>query len=77
MPRELLAVAPRKPVLVEYEEPPLKPNQVRIKSILSAEKHGTTLLIYRGLSPFSEKAFDPDIGLFMPKCEGKGWTVSF
>lgn len=77
MPKELLAVAPGKTVLVEYEEPPLKPNQVRVKSIFSAEKHGTTLLIYRGLSPFSEKAFDPDTGLFMPKCEGKGWAISF
>lgn len=77
MPKELLAIAPRKPVLVEYEEPPLKPNQVRIKSVFSAEKHGTALVIYRGLSPFSEKAFDPSIGLFVSKHEGKGWTVSF
>ncbi|MCX8171327.1 MAG: zinc-binding alcohol dehydrogenase [Candidatus Bathyarchaeota archaeon] len=77
MPRELVATEPRKPVLVEYEEPPLKPNQVRIKSTFSAEKHGTTLLIYRGLSPFSEKAFDPSTGLFMPRCEGRGWSISF
>jgi len=77
LPKELLALAPGKPALLDYEEPPLKPNQVRIKSVFSAEKHGTTLLIYRGLSPFSEKSFDPETGLFMPKCEGKGWTVSF
>jgi len=77
MPKELVAIAPRKPLLVEYEEPPLKPNQIRIKSCFSAEKHGTTLLIYRGLSPFSKRSFDPETGLFMPKRGGKGWSTSF
>ena len=77
MPKELVAIAPRKPLLVEYEEPPLKPNQIRIKSCFSAEKHGTTLLIYRGLSPFSKKSFDPKTGLFMPKRGGKGRSISF
>lgn len=77
MPRELVAVSPRKPMLVSYEEPPLKPDQIRIKSRFSAEKHGTILLIYRGLSPFSDKAFDPEIGLFFPRETRRGWTVSF
>jgi len=77
MPKELVAIAPRKPVLMDYDEPPLKPNQVRIKSVFSAEKHGTTLLIYRGLSPFSEKSFDPNLGLFMPKHEARGYFISF
>ena len=44
MPKELVAVGPRMPILREYEEP----TQVRVKSTLSAVKHGTTLLIYRG-----------------------------
>ncbi|MEM1582153.1 MAG: zinc-binding alcohol dehydrogenase [Candidatus Bathyarchaeia archaeon] len=77
MPKELVAIEPRKPALVDYEEPPLKPNQIRIKSTFSAEKHGTTLSIYRGLSPFSDKVFDPEIGLFLPRETRKGWTVSF
>jgi threonine dehydrogenase-like Zn-dependent dehydrogenase len=77
MPRELVAVSPRKPVLIEYEEPPLKSGQIRIKSRFSAEKHGTTLLIYKGLSPFSDKVFDADVGLFFPKETRRGWTVSF
>lgn len=77
MPRELIAIAPRKPVLREYEEPPLEPNQIRIKSDLSAEKHGTTLLIYKDLSSVSDKAFDPKTGLFLSKDKGEGWMVSF
>jgi len=62
---------------MEYREPPLKPNQIRIKSRFSAEKHGTTLLIYRGLSPFSEKAFDPKSSLFTPKREESESVISF
>jgi len=76
MPRELVAVAPRTPVLREYEEPPLRPNQIRVKSLLSAEKHGTTLPMYRGVSPFSENIFDPQLGIFVPKSPDKheaGW----
>ena len=52
MPKELIAVGPRTPILREYEEPPLEPTQVRVKSTLSAVKHGTTLSIYRGGDPF-------------------------
>ena len=77
MPKELVAVAPRKPVLIEYEEPPLKPNQIRIKSRFSAEKHGTMLSIYRGLSSLSNKIFDPKTGLFMPKRKNTESVVSF
>jgi len=78
MPKELIAVAPRQPELREYEDPPLKPGQVRIKSLLSAEKHGTTLPIYRGTSPVSEKVYDSKLGLFFPKKEAtRGWTAKF
>ena len=64
-PRELVLIAPRKIVIREYEERPLRPEEVRIKSILSAEKHGTMLVFYRGISPYEEKEFDPELGLFI------------
>jgi hypothetical protein len=32
MPRELIATAPRTPVLREYDEAPLQPTQIRIKT---------------------------------------------
>ncbi|RLF17469.1 MAG: alcohol dehydrogenase [Thermoprotei archaeon] len=69
MPRELVLVAPRKPMIREYEERPLRPNEIRIKSILSAEKHGTTMVLYRGLSPFAEKYYDPKLNLFVKRKE--------
>lgn len=77
MPKELVAVAPGEVAIREYEEPLLAPNQVRIKSELSAEKHGTTMSIYRGISPLSDKRYDSELGLFLPKSHARGWTASF
>ncbi len=77
MPRELVAIAPGQPIFKEYDEPTLEPNQLRVRSRFSAEKHGTTLSIYKGVSPFSEKTFDPRLSIFVPKGTGKGWTISF
>jgi len=74
---ELIAVGPRQPELREYEERPLGPGEVRIRSRLSAEKHGTSLLLYRGESSVNEKAFDGQLGLFMPLESGQGWSASF
>ncbi len=77
VPKELIAVAPKQPALREYEEPELGPSQVRIKSQLSAEKHGTMLSLYLGVSPFTNKKYDAESGLFVLEKEGKGWTTSF
>ena len=77
VPKELVAVAPGEVAIREYEEPLLAPNQVRIKSELSAEKHGTTMSIYRGISPLSDKRYDSELGLFLPKSHAGGWTASF
>jgi len=76
MPREVIAVAPRRLVFRDYEEPPLKPNEIRIKSRLSAEKHGTMLTIFRGVSPFTEKTYDPKLGIFIKRKVGteRGWA---
>nr|MDO8133716.1 zinc-binding alcohol dehydrogenase [Candidatus Njordarchaeum guaymaensis] len=76
MPRELVAMAPRTPILREYDERPLGEKDVRIKSVLSAEKHGTTLAVYRGLSSLNEKRFDPEMGVFLPKDAGTGQALS-
>ena len=71
MPRELLLVAPRKLVIREYEERPLKPNEVRIKSVFSAEKHGTMMAFYRGEVPFIDKEFNEQLHLFIRRKEKK------
>lgn len=66
MALELVAVAPRQPVLREYQPTPPGPGEVLIRTRLAAEKHGTMLPLYRGESPFVQKSFDSEHGLFMP-----------
>jgi len=74
LPKELVVIAPRTPILREYEEGLLGPREIRIKSRLSAEKHGTSLAVYRGLS--SLKTFDPQMGIFLPSAAGSGQPLT-
>lgn len=74
---ELIAVGPRQPELREYEERAPGPGEIRVRSRLSAEKHGTSLLVYRGESSVNEKAFDGQRGLFLPLESGLGWSAGF
>jgi threonine dehydrogenase-like Zn-dependent dehydrogenase len=67
MPRELVAIAPRQPVLREYQEPALQSNQVRVRSEFSAPKHGTELQIYRGTSAFNRVRYDETLQHFVPR----------
>jgi 2-desacetyl-2-hydroxyethyl bacteriochlorophyllide A dehydrogenase len=69
MPRELLLTAPRELRLVEYEEAPLRPGQVRAEAIISGISHGTELAAYRGTSPHAAGRFDRELRLFV---EGAG-----
>jgi len=66
MPKELIAPSAGKVILREYQKRSLKPNEVRVRSEFSAEKHGTTLVFYKGLTPFSKKKWDDELGLFVP-----------
>lgn len=72
MPRELVAIAPRQPVLREFTEPPLGPNDVRIQSEFGAAKHGTEIPIYRGDAPTSHARYDPAWRCFMPRDAASG-----
>jgi threonine dehydrogenase-like Zn-dependent dehydrogenase len=65
--KEFVVTAERTIGFRDYEEPALKPDQVRIRSIVSGIKHGTEMALYRGKTPFVDKAFDPEYRLFMPK----------
>src|SRR5688572_24305091 len=47
MPRELVAIGPRQPVLREYEPPALGKGTVRVVSEFGSPKHGTELPGYR------------------------------
>jgi threonine dehydrogenase-like Zn-dependent dehydrogenase len=75
VPRELVAVAPREPVLRTYDPPPLGPGLVRLVAELGSPKHGTELMAFRGpISPVSQanptgqvaERYDPAAGYFKP-----------
>jgi threonine dehydrogenase-like Zn-dependent dehydrogenase len=45
---------------------PLRPGEVRLRSVLSGVSHGTEMNLYRGASPFDSRTFDPDLRAFVP-----------
>lgn len=57
----------------DYQESPLKPDEVRVKAIVSGIKHGTELTLYTGHTPFVDKAFDPEYRLFMERSTGSSF----
>lgn len=70
MPRELIAVAPRTPILRDYDDPPLEPRQVRIRTELASPKHGTELVGYRN-DPVAGRPYDFTTGAVMPRPAGE------
>jgi threonine dehydrogenase-like Zn-dependent dehydrogenase len=66
MPRELIAIAPRTPMLSEYEEPELGPRQIRIRTELASPKHGTELVGYRN-DPVASRPYNPAWGASIPQ----------
>lgn len=67
MLKRLIATAPFTPVLVEYEEQPLKPDEVRVKTDFAAPKHGTELSHYRGQDPFQDSYYDEEWRMFLSR----------
>lgn len=66
MPAELLLTAPYALRPEPYDEPPLKAGEVRAQAALSALSQGTEVSLYRGTTPFHDRAFDPELRLFYP-----------
>ncbi len=67
MPRKLVAVAPRKAGLVEYEEAPVGRDQIRVRVEYASPKHGSEVGIFRGEDPFVADLFDEDWRLFLER----------
>lgn len=57
--------APRAVELQEYEEPPLGPGEVRLRTLFSGISAGTELTQYRGSNPYLTKRWDGDRRLFV------------
>jgi hypothetical protein len=47
MPRELVAIAPRTPILREFDEPPLRPRPIRIEIAFASAGHGNEVHVNR------------------------------
>jgi threonine dehydrogenase-like Zn-dependent dehydrogenase len=71
MPKEFLVTAPKKIEFRNYDEPPIKPDEVRVKTLVSGIKIGTEMALYSGNTPFLSNQFDPRLRLFR-SAEGKG-----
>ena len=56
---------PRTVELVEREEPPLGPHEVRVRTLYSGISAGTELTAYRGSNPYLNKRWDEERRLFV------------
>ena len=71
MPLELVVESPRKVVFVEYEDRDLVGKEVLVRTTVSGIKHGTEINVYRGIVPFADRVFDPDLRAFRPFRDGE------
>ena len=62
--KEIVSTEPRKAYLREYEDVPVKENEIRVKVEFAAAKHGTEFTHFRGEDPFLENIFDEEYLLF-------------
>jgi 2-desacetyl-2-hydroxyethyl bacteriochlorophyllide A dehydrogenase len=65
MGKSLVFTAPRTPDYQTYADTPLKPDEVRIRTLYSGISAGTELTLYRGTNPYLSKQWDEDRRLFL------------
>ncbi len=65
MGTELVFTAPGQVALEDTPDPPLKPGEVRVRTLFSGISAGTELTQYRGTNPYLHKRFDPERRLFV------------
>lgn len=63
----LVFTAPRESGYQAYDDAPLKPNEVRIRTLYSGISAGTELTFYRGTNPYLTKRWDAEKRLFVPE----------
>jgi threonine dehydrogenase-like Zn-dependent dehydrogenase len=73
MGKALVVVGPRQLAFEEYNDPPLKPDEVRIQTLFSGISAGTEMSQFRGTSPFINKRWDDTTRLFTPG-DTPSWT---
>jgi threonine dehydrogenase-like Zn-dependent dehydrogenase len=71
MPRRLAITGPYQAEVIEYTEPPLADDQVRVRTQWATGKHGTTTGMFDGRN-FRGQEFDQDMRLFIERDEQDG-----
>ena len=66
MPRRLAITAPHRVDVIEYEDRPLLPGEVRIETELASGKHGTTVAMFDQAN-FRGHEFDQDMRIFVER----------
>jgi len=66
MGKVLVFTQPRTVGFESYEDRPLKPREVRLRTLYSGISAGTELTAYRGSNPYLHKQWDPSRKLFIP-----------
>jgi threonine dehydrogenase-like Zn-dependent dehydrogenase len=69
MPRGLYVPGPETIEIREYEDQPLNPHHLRIRTEFAAIKHGTLFYLFSGKSPFEHQRFDLEQRLFVERHE--------
>ncbi|MDI7278162.1 MAG: zinc-binding dehydrogenase [Anaerolineae bacterium] len=72
MPLRLAITGPHRVEVLEYQDPPLQPCQVLVRTELATSKHGTTRAMFDNVN-FRGQEFDQDLRLFRPARPGAGW----
>lgn len=67
--KALILTGPRQLAFETVEQPPLKPDEVRVRTLFSGVSAGTELTQYRGTNPFMQRRWDEARRLFV---EGDG-----
>lgn len=62
--REVVSTEPRNAIVRDYQDAPLKTDEIRVKVEYAAAKHGTEFTHFRGEDPFLDHVFDEDYQLF-------------
>lgn len=74
MGRMLVFNAPREVGYQDYADAPLRPDEVRVRTLYSGISAGTELTYYRGTNPYLTKQWDAERRLFI---EAEGGSLGF
>ncbi len=75
--KKLVAIEPRVAALIEYEDRAITANEVRIRVMFGAPKHGTEVVDFRAASPFIDEEFNAEWQMFMPRPQEAARGIEF